>query len=108
MLSFFGFGKSKKQTKKKFSEPLNTAVFTTKFIINENKVVTYVSHDEEDGAWQFFSDDEFESFGAVALIVTLKQIINRDETILELVDLPLGYIATRKNITDKWKYHKQE
>ena len=108
MLSFFGFGKSKKQAKKKFSEPLNTAVFTTKFIINENKVITYVSHEEEDGSWQFFSDDEFESFGAVAALVLLKQIINRDKTILEIADLPLGYIATRKSLKDKWKIEKAE
>ncbi|MFT4857894.1 MAG: hypothetical protein ACI9UV_002070 [Algoriphagus sp.] len=41
---------------------IDTAVFTTTFILFENKPITIVIHEIEDGAWQFFNDDEFENF----------------------------------------------
>jgi len=108
MISIFGFGKSSAQSQKKFSDPLNTAVFTTKFVLNEKKEITYVSHEEEDGAWQFFSDDEFESFKDVAKIISLEQILKIDNTLYDLADLPLGYFATRESINSKWKIEKQK
>ena len=36
-----------------FVDDLNTAVFTTKFILESQSPIMYVYHDEEDGAWQF-------------------------------------------------------
>lgn len=96
----------KRKSNKSFSDAPDTAVFTTKFVLDENRTITYVTHDADDGAWQFFSDDEFENFEEVARIVALKQIIDRDETLLELAELPLGYVATRNNRSDKWKVSK--
>lgn len=89
-----------------FKDELNTAVFTTKFVINDKKLITYVSHDIEDGAWQFFSDDAFENFEDVAMIVGLGEIIKFDETLLNLADLPLGYTATRNSLADTWSINK--
>ncbi|TRX15894.1 DUF2185 domain-containing protein [Flavobacterium franklandianum] len=106
MLSFLGFGKSNAQTKKEFKDPLNTAVFTTKYVIEENKDITYVTHELEDGSWQFFSDDKFEDFTKVALLVSIENIIKRDKTVLEIADLPLGCYAKRKNRTEKWEIFK--
>jgi hypothetical protein len=106
MLSFLGFGKSNAQTKKEFKEPLNTAVFTTKYVTEENKEITYVTHDLEDGAWQFFSEDKFEDFGKVAKILSLSQIIKIDKTVLEIADLPLGYYAIRKSKKENWEIFK--
>ncbi|OAQ38180.1 hypothetical protein A5893_15390 [Pedobacter psychrophilus] len=97
-----------KNTTKTFTDPPNTAVFTTKFVIFDNKDITHVTHEIEDGAWQFFSDDEFEHFEDVAKIVGLQEIIKRDNSILELADLPLGYLATRKNKDEKWEIKKAD
>jgi hypothetical protein len=108
MASFFSFSKATAQTKKAFTEELNTAVFTTKFVISDNKEITYVTHDADDGAWQFFSEDKFEDYEEVAKIVGLGQIIKRDESILELADMPVGYYAFRKSKKDKWVIKKQE
>jgi hypothetical protein len=108
MASFFSFGKSIAQTKKEFKDSLNTAVFTTKFVIEDNKDITYVTHDADDGAWQFFSDDEFEDFEKVAKLVSLGQIIERDKSVLDLADMPVGYYAYRKSKKDKWIIKKQE
>jgi hypothetical protein len=108
MVSFLGFGKSNAQTKKEFKDPLNTAVFTTKYVIEDNKDITYVTHELEDGSWQFFSDDKFEDFTKVAKLVTLSNIIKSDKTVLEIADLPLGYYATRENRNEKWKIFKSK
>ena len=87
---------------KKFKEADNTAVFTTKFVIIDKNDITYVTHDKEDGAWQFFSDDEFDNFESVAKIVGLGEIIKIDNTLLELADMPEGFSAYRKFKGDRW------
>lgn len=107
IMSFFGFGKSIAQSKKQFKDAPNTAVFTTKFVLKEKKIITYVTHNE-DGSWQFFSNDRFENFEEVAAVVSLSQIIKIDETLVEVADLPLGYLATRKKLNDKWRIERQE
>ena len=86
----------------KFKQAENTAVFTTKFVIMDKKDITYVSHDKEDGAWQFFSDDHFDNFEDVAKIVGLGEIIRIDSSLLELADMPDGFSAHRKFKGDKW------
>lgn len=91
---------------KTFSDSPNTAVFTTKFVIDEQNEITRVTHEIEDGAWQFFSDDKFDDFETIAKVVGLREIIDIDKSVLEIADLPLGYIATRKNKNDKWQIQK--
>ncbi len=93
---------------KEFEDPINTAVFTTRFVVNDNKLITYVSHDVEDGAWQFFSDDEIENYEDVALIVGLGEIIELDKTVLEIAHLQMGFIATRQSASDNWLISKQD
>jgi hypothetical protein len=96
------------KTEVKFKDPPNTAVFTTKFVIEDQKTITYVTHDSDDGAWQFFSDDEFDDFESVAKIVSIQQIVELDLTILELANMPIGHYAIRENMTDDWKIYKQK
>lgn len=93
-------------TLKKFKDSLNTAVFATKFVIVDKKDITLVRHESEDGAWTFFSNDEYENYEAVAKVVGLGQIIEIDSTILEIADLPKGYYASRKSRKDTWKVEK--
>jgi hypothetical protein len=87
---------------KKFREADNNAVFTTRFVMINKKDITMVRHEEEDGTWQFFSDDKFDYFEDVAMVVGLGEIIKLDSTILELADLPEGFIAKREFKGDKW------
>lgn len=107
-MALFGFGKKKAQPAKSFKEPLNTAVFTTSFVVEEKKPITYVAHDADDGAWQFFSDDELEDSESAARVVALGEIIKRDDSILALADMPAGYFAYRTRTTDTWIIQKQE
>ncbi|RZJ87058.1 MAG: DUF2185 domain-containing protein [Chryseobacterium sp.] len=105
MLHFFK-KTEKSKTDKSFADSLSTAIFTTKFVMNDHKIITYVTHEAEDGAWQFFSDDEFENYEDVAMIVGLGEIVEKDKTVLEISDLPLGFIARRKDTNDSWKISK--
>ena len=91
---------------KEFEDTLNTAVFTTKSVVKDKKEITYVTHDADDGAWQFFSSDDFDNYEEVAMILSLDEIINIDITVLEIADLPLGYFATRPTSKDSWTTKK--
>lgn len=73
-----------------FNEPLDTAVFTTKFVLEESKDITYVTHEVEDGAWQFFSIDDFLNYEQVAKVVGLGEIIEIDDSVPEIADMPEG------------------
>ena len=86
----------------KFTQADTTAVFTTMFVIEKNRDITKVTHYKEDGVWQFFSNDHFDSYEEVAKIVGLGEIINLDNTILELANMPEGFVACRLFKGDKW------
>jgi hypothetical protein len=112
-MGFLGFGKSKKQKQqekkhKEFKDSLDTAVFTTKFVTENKADITYVCHDEGDGAWQFFSEDEYVDFAEIARIVSLKEIIDIDNSILDIADLPQGHFAFRPHKNHYWITKKQE
>jgi hypothetical protein len=92
-----------RETRNEFGTLYDTAVFTTKFVVDENKTITCVTHELEDEAWLLFSDDLFENFEEVAKIVGPQEIYNMDNSLLEIVDLPLGFCAKRKYKFDNWK-----
>jgi len=91
---------------KKFKDPLNTAIFTTKFIVEDKKVIAYVTHDIEDGAWQFLSNDYYDKYEDIAMVLSLAEIIEIDQTVLEIADLQLGFFATRQSVKDSWTIYK--
>jgi hypothetical protein len=86
----------------------DTAVFTTKFVMEDKKTITYVSHEIEDGAWQFFSDDKFDDFESVAKVVGLREIIKLDPSIIELIDMQEGFIATRHDKQNNWDVKRMD
>ncbi|MCL1942742.1 MAG: hypothetical protein FWF54_04235 [Candidatus Azobacteroides sp.] len=110
-MGFLGFGKSKRQAhkhKKEFKDSPDTAVFTTKFVTEDKADITYVCHDADDGAWQFFSEDRYEDFAEIARLASLKEIISLDDSVLEIADLPEGYFAFRPHKRYHWMTKKQE
>jgi hypothetical protein len=80
-------------------------VITLKRIIREGQPILFVTHDEDDGGWQFLDA------GAVAvedaMVVGLGRIVTLDPSIYELADLPLGWKAWRKTRNDPWHRDKQ-
>ena len=92
-------------SQKNFLEDESTAVFTTRFVMKKKELITYVTHEIEDGAWQFYSESQYNSYNDI-MMVSLKNIIDLDKTILEIADLPLGFEASRESKSDKWKIQK--
>jgi hypothetical protein len=84
-----------------FDDPPNVAVFTTKSIVFGRQPVLLVTHNEEDGAWQFLPR---EGAGHVkdAALVSLREMIERDGTLAGLADLPVGWRAWRESSDSPW------
>jgi len=89
------------------SKPLDLAVFTTTFVLVDKKRITYVSRELEDGAWLFFSDDEFDDFEAVVKILGFNEMMEMDPTLRELKDMKPGYFASRKGKRGAWVIGKE-
>ena len=83
-----------------------TAVFTSSRILDGIDWVYCVSHDLDDGAWQFHpysgrtSEEE-------ARVVSLKSMLAIEPRIAELADLPLGWHAWRTDQRDSWQFAPQ-
>lgn len=85
---------------------LNQAVFTTKYVVEKNSPIIYVSHDEE-GDWQFFgaevgltSDD--------ARVVSLGEIIGIQPSLKEILWMPAGMQAWFNFDTKAWDAHVRQ
>ena len=84
----------------RFPDPPHTGVFLSETVHNGTEPVTYVSHDSEDGAWQFMGDTMRDGGGPV--ISCFHHPIDRDPSLAELADLPLGWYAERPKVGEPW------
>jgi hypothetical protein len=91
----------------KFSDPPHTRVFLSKAVHAKLEPITYVSHDLEDGAWQFLGDsmagDDDE-----AVLSCFHHPIDEDPSLVELADLPLGWWAEREKPGAPWIRYEHE
>jgi len=83
-----------------FKDPKNTAAFTTVGVMKKHEPVCRVCHDD-DGAWQFLTGAPVTM--AEAMIVALSEVVGTDDSLLQLADLPLGWVATRENAQSPWQ-----
>lgn len=88
-----------------FADKPSVAVFTTKSVALGKDRILFVSHDAEDGAWQFLGKDEWTEDSAS--VVALSSIVRLDPTITKLADLPLGWIAFRNSVDALWQRQTQ-
>ena len=87
-----------------FDDPPNVAVLTTDQVLKGESIL-YVSHDEEDGAWQFHAGETIDESNAK--VVALKRIVELDRSVMQLADLPLGWVATRSDVGAVWQRLKR-
>lgn len=85
---------------KQFEESLNTAVYTTSYILKGSPIV-FVVHDNE-GDWQFHGPEDNVKDSEMKL-VALGEIIAKDNSILELADMPQQCEAIRRDRNSPWK-----
>jgi hypothetical protein len=88
----------------KFSDPPHTRVFLSEAVHNGTEPVTYVSHDAEDGAWQFLGTSMADGGGPV--ISCFHHPVDSDPGLAELADLLCGWYAERSKFGEPWARKK--
>ncbi|WP_338288322.1 hypothetical protein [Luteolibacter sp. LG18] len=84
-----------------FDQSPNCATFTTSLVMREHEPITHVYHDEDDHAWQFHAADAASE--DQMMIVALKEVVDLDPSVLEVADLPPGWMAIRPSLAAPWK-----
>lgn len=84
-----------------FDDPPNLAVITTREVLEQGAAILFVSHDEDDGGWQFLTGGP--ALEEDARVVALRRIVALDPSVGELADLPLGWQATRRAALEAWR-----
>lgn len=74
-------------------------------ILENGEPILYVSHDEDDGMWQFLCGKAHET--DEAKLVSLKSVFDLDNSVGILKDMPCGYYAERKAQDDEWSVRKR-
>ncbi|MEK8131816.1 hypothetical protein WMW72_28305 [Paenibacillus filicis] len=83
-----------------FKDSHDTRVTTTTDVIIKRMPILFVSHDSDDGMWQFHSGEDVNMDDA--MLVSLKEIVDYDATVTKLANLPLGWIAWRDRLHASW------
>jgi len=86
-----------------FDEPQNLAVISNRKVIFGGEWIALVSHDEDDGGWQFLSHETSPLKEGDAVFVSLRKILRLDPSIAALADLPLGWRAWRGSKDSPWQ-----
>jgi hypothetical protein len=71
------------------------AVLTTRSIVEGGAWIAFVSHDEDDGGWQFHDNAPTPPEPEDAKIVSVRSMVERDASLSQLGDLPEGWQAER-------------
>ena len=88
-----------------FADARNAAVITVRQIVHNGEPILRVSHDKDDGCWQFLEWETPEEEDA--MVVALETIVALDPSVKELADLPLRWRAFRREFGGQW-YRKPE
>jgi hypothetical protein len=88
----------------KFPDDPHTRVFLSETVHKGTEPITFVSHDS-DGEWQFLGDTMRDGGGPV--ISCFHHPIDRDRSLAELADLPLGWYAERDRDGEPWTRKKR-
>ena len=84
----------------KFPDPPHTKAYIAKAVNSGAEDITFVARELEDGSWEFIGDSPV---GDVGLAITcLHHPIDRDPSLKELADLPLGWEAEREAPGKPW------
>ena len=84
-----------------FSDAPDTACIVCRHVIDKEKAITYISHDDDDGMWQFLCGDAHSTEDA--RLVSLYYAYSLDKSVGQVADMPCGCYIQRKNGSDDWK-----
>ena len=86
-----------------FDDPPNLATITTQAIMHGDDWIALVSHDEDDGGWQFLGPGGAPDGIDEAMVVGFHRVFEKDSSIADLTDLPLGWQAWRVSPEAAWQ-----
>jgi hypothetical protein len=89
-----------------FPDSPHTLVFLSRSVFSNAEPITYVSHDVEDGAWQFVGPGM--TGGDKPVLSCFHHPIDHDPSLKELADLPLGWYAERATPEHPWIRHEHD
>jgi hypothetical protein len=89
----------------KFDLPKNTACFVCNHVLNKERPILLVSHDEADSNWQFLCGKNDHDDQSIR-IISLEEVTELDNSINDLFDLPEGVTAERVDIGLTWTPYK--
>jgi hypothetical protein len=84
-----------------FDDPENVPVFTIKRITDGKSSILLVTRDEDESGWQFLDGGDVDRDDAT--LVSLREITVLDPSLLQLADLPVGWIAWRDSGNAPWR-----
>jgi hypothetical protein len=76
---------------------------TTRQVMHEGWPILLVTHDADDGVWQFVNGHGDTDDTETAMVVEVEQVVGVDPSVAELADLPLGWRAWRPTVSAEWK-----
>ena len=91
----------------RFCDPPNVAVFVAKSIAFGDDWIYFVGHNQEDGAWEFHPKCGFAPANELA-VLALRRVVEMDDAIAALWDLPPGWCAWRETKDAPWSRAKME
>ena len=88
-----------------FDSPPNVACITVRAIVEGVEPILMASRDADDGGWQFLTGEATNA--EEAMLVSLKSMVDRDSTLLQLAGVQPGWIARRDRLGAPWTLHAE-
>ncbi len=82
-----------------FDTPDNTAIYVCEHVFSDESPILSVFH-ELDNDWQFICDKDHGN--DLPKVVCLGCTVEKDQSLLELATLPMGWLAARPSLKDAW------
>ena len=76
---------------------------TTRQVMREGWPILLVTHDADDGAWQFLNGHGDTDDTDSAMVVAPAEVAALDPSVGELAELPLGWRAWRETVDRPWR-----
>lgn len=89
-----------------FPDPAKARVYISETVQAGEEGVTYVSHDAEDGTWQFLGDLMIDGGGPV--FSRLGTMLKKDPSLAGVALLPRGWYAVRDDGEKPWEFFEHE
>ena len=84
-----------------FKDAPNTACTVCHHVLAGKNPITFISHDEEDGMWQFLCSEDH--ILEDVRLISLAEAFQIDESISQAADLPRGFVMERTEAKGRWK-----